>query len=288
MDFGFHSQVRRARTLFWLLFALHLVGWSCATSPEADKSAAAAPAAEGPGSAAAAGMVPVYTYRVVHTYPHDRRAFTQGLLFADGVLYESTGQRGQSTLRRVDLETGAILQLHELPPQFFAEGLALVGDRLIQLTWQGRVGFVYDRESFALQREFTYSTEGWGLTHDGRRLILSDGTSTLYFLDSETFAPIGRVAVYDEDGPVNWLNELEYVRGEVYANVWGTDRVARIAPSTGQVTGWIELGGLLRPEDRVQPVDVLNGIAYDPENERLFVTGKWWPRLFQIELVPAE
>jgi len=209
------------------------------------------------------------------------------LVFEDGVLYEGTGLNGRSTLRRVKLETGEVLQIHELPAQFFGEGVTVYGNDIIQLTWQSHVGFVYDRDSFELLQEFNYSTQGWGITHDGERLIMSDGTATLYFLDPETFEEIGRVGVYDNDGSVNRLNELEYVQGEIYANVWQTNCIARIDPQTGQVVGWIELKGLLTPEDRGEPVDVLNGIAYDAENARLFVTGKLWPKLFEIELISA-
>ena len=236
-------------------------------------------------------VVPDYTYRVVNTYPHDRNAFTQGLVFENGVLYEGTGLKGRSTLRRVELETGDVLQIRELPDQFFGEGVTIYGDRIIQLTYQSNVGFVYDKESFELLREFNYPIdipEGWGITHDGNRLIMSDGTSILHFLDPETFEEIGRIEVVDKGSPVTRLNELEYVQGEVYANVWKTDLIARIAPQTGEVTGWIDLKGLLSPEDRSQPVDVLNGIAYDAENDRLFVTGKMWPKLFEIELIPLE
>jgi len=185
----------------------------------------------------------------------------------------------------VELETGDILQIHELPAQFFGEGITIYGNRIIQLTWQSNIGFVYDKNTFELLQEFNYSTEGWGITHDGKRLIMSDGTSTLHFLDPKTFEEIGQLEVFDNDGPVTRLNELEYVQGEIYANVWQTDRIARIASGTGQVIGWIKLGGLLSPEDRSGPVGVLNGIAYDAENDRLFVTGKLWPRLFEIELI---
>ena len=233
-------------------------------------------------------IAPRYTYETMNTYPHDRQAFTQGLLFADGFLYEGTGLYGASTLRKVALESGEVLQLRELPEQFFGEGLTLMGDRLIQLTWQSRVGFVYDRESFELMRQFNYPTEGWGLTHDGRQLIMSDGSATLFFLDPETFAEIGRVEVRDHRGPVKRLNELEYVGGEIYANIWTTDYIARIAPQTGRVVGWIDLHGLLSPPERGTRVDVLNGIAYDEKNDRLFVTGKWWPSLFEIKLIPLD
>jgi len=182
------------------------------------------------------------------------------------------------------LETGKVLQLYALPPQFFGEGVTVYGDEIIQLTWQSNTGFVYDKDSFKLLQTFNYPTEGWGITHDGERLIMSDGTSTLRFWDPQTYVEIGRIKVYDDDGPVVRLNELEYIQGEIYANVWQTNRIARIDPNTGQVTGWIDLAGL-SPQDSSQPVDVLNGIAYDAENDRLFVTGKLWPKLFEIKLI---
>jgi glutamine cyclotransferase len=232
--------------------------------------------------------IPVYRYNIVNAYPHDPGAFTQGLVFENGVLYEGTGLFGRSTLRRVELETGAILQIRELPDQFFGEGITIYGNEIIQLTWQSNVGFVYDKNSFELLQEFNYSTEGWGITHDGEHLIMSDGTSTLHFLDPQTFEEISQLAVFDNDGPVTRLNELDYIQGEIYANVWQTDRVARVAPETGRVVGWIDLRGLLTEEDLSEPVDVLNGIAYDAEADRLFVTGKLWPKLFEIELVSPE
>ena len=241
-----------------------------------------------PPDLAAAEPVPSYSLQVIKAYPHDPEAFTQGLVIADGVLYEGTGLRGRSSLRRVDLETGNVLQSLELDPQFFGEGVTVLGGRIYQLTWQSHVGFVYDKDSFELLGEFQYPTEGWGITHDGERLIMSDGTATLHFLDPETLEEIGQVQVYDDSGPVIRLNELEYVQGEVYANVWQTDRVARIDPGTGRVTGWIDLSGLLGPEDYSPPVDVLNGIAYDAATDRLFVTGKLWPKLFEIAILPVD
>jgi glutamine cyclotransferase len=231
-------------------------------------------------------VTPSYTYRVVNVYPHDPKAFTQGLAFDEGILYEGTGLLARSSLRRVDLETGQVLQLHNLPAHVFGEGVTVFGDQIIQLTWKSRVGLVYDKETFEQQRDFTYPTEGWGLTHDGQRLIISDGSSTLHFLDPETLEEIGWIDVHDDGVPVTRLNELEYVQGEVFANVWKTDLIARIDPETGRVVGWIGMAGLLRPEDHDGPIDVLNGIAYDPENDRLFVTGKLWPKLFEIKLVP--
>jgi len=236
-----------------------------------------------------ATAISFYTYTIINIYPHDRSAFTQGLVFTDTILYEGTGLHGQSTLRKVDLATGDVLQTYQLPDQFFGEGITIFDDNLVQLTWQSHAGFVYDKESFALQREFTYPNEGWGITHDGQQLILSDGTANLYFLDPNTFKEINRVEVRDQNGPVAQLNELEYIEGKIYANVWKTDRIVIIDPQTGQVTGWVDLAGLLRPEDyQTQWVDVLNGIAYDAVGDRLFVTGKWWPKLFEIELVPLQ
>lgn len=232
--------------------------------------------------------LPVYTYTIINTYPHDPAAFTQGLIFENGVLYESTGLYGRSSIRKVDLETGTVLQLYELAPQFFGEGLTAFGDTLIQLTWQSNVGFVYDKHSFDLLREFSYPTEGWGITHDGEQLIMSDGTDRLFFLDPETFQITGHIYVTDAGRSVSRLNELEYIHGEIYANIWQTDLIARIDPQTGAVVGWIDLSGLLAEEYRQQPVDVLNGIAYDAEHDRLFVTGKLWPKLFEIELILRE
>ena len=265
---------RAGRRLFGLLILCLCLGvLGCSDSPPVPESSDLPPQA------------PVYGYAVVRDYPHDRAAFTQGLAFDDqGTLYESTGQRGQSSLRRVELSSGKVLQRHDLPPSLFGEGITVFGDRIFQLTWQAGRAFVYDKASFDLLREFAYRTEGWGLTHDGRRLIMSDGTATLYFLHPDTFAETSRLTVRDHRGPVIRLNELEYVRGEILANVWQTDRIARIDPQTGHVTGWIDLAGLLKPSDRRQPVDVLNGIAYDTLTDSLFVTGKWWPRLFEITL----
>ena len=248
-------------------------------------SEATAPTVTNSTQPATSYPAPVLGYRIVNTYPHDPRAFTQGLVFADGVLYEGTGIRGQSSLRKVDLRTGNILRVRQLSAHFFGEGITIYGNRVIQLTWRAKVGFVYDRQTFQLLETFNYPTEGWGITHDGRSLIMSDGTSTLYFLDPQTFQEVDRLAVHTRDGPVSRLNELEYVQGEIYANVWKTDRIARISPQTGEVVGWIDLEGLLKPEDRNSRIDVLNGIAYDVENDRLFVTGKLWPKLFEIELV---
>lgn len=233
-------------------------------------------------------IIPTYSYKVVKVYPHDIGAFTQGLVYSDGFLYEGTGQNGQTTLRKVDLKTGTVLQLHELPDEYFGEGITIFGDKIIQLTWQSNTGFYYDKESFLPIEQFHYSTEGWGITHDGERLIMSDGTAVLHFLNPQTFQEIATMEVADDKGPVKGLNELEYINGEIFANVWPSDRIARISPSTGKVVGWIDLRGILGYYEQQHRVDVLNGIAYDSEKNRLFVTGKYWPKLFEIELVPAK
>jgi glutamine cyclotransferase len=226
----------------------------------------------------------IYGYRIVNVYPHDSRAFTQGLVYHDGFLFESTGLHGRSTLRKVRLETGEVLQQYSLGAKYFAEGLTDWGDRLIQLTWQSGIGFVYDLRTFTVQREFNYLGEGWGLTHDRERLIMSDGSSNLRFLDPATFKEIGRLSVRDKGEPVENLNELEFVRNDVFANVWHTDRIAIIEPRSGQVMGWVDLSGLLSNRDRTNSEAVLNGIAYDTGGDRLFVTGKLWSNLFEIRL----
>ncbi len=232
-----------------------------------------------------AHRTPVYGYRVVNDYPHDPNSFTQGLLFDRGSLYESTGLYGRSTIRKADLKTGVVLRIRHLPPHYFGEGLAIWKDRLIQLTWRSRRGFVYDRD-FHKSGEFEYQTEGWGITQNGEHLIMSDGTDTLRFWEPVRFTEVRRVHVHDHGGPIRFINELEYIEGEIYANVWGTDYLARISPDTGGITGWIDLKGLLGPSIRLPPGCVLNGIAYDKTKDRLFVTGKFWPRLFEIRLVP--
>jgi glutamine cyclotransferase len=234
----------------------------------------------------AAQPVPVYTYKIINTYPHDVTAFTEGLLWDGEALYESTGLNGQSMLRRVDLTSGKVLQNQPLDPKYFGEGLTLWGDQLIQLTWKSHTGFVYDKTSFKLLKTFSYPMEGWGLTHDDTRLIMSDGTSTLYFLDPTTLAEVGHLDITAQGQPVRNLNELEVVRGEIWANIWQTDRIARIDPASGRVSGWIDLTGLLSAADRQRGVDVLNGIAYDAAHDRVFVTGKLWPKLFEIEIMP--
>jgi glutamine cyclotransferase len=228
---------------------------------------------------------PVAGYEVIQAFPHDPHAWTEGLIFIDDVLYEGTGrENGPATLSKLDLATNAVLQRCALPLDFYGEGVTIFGDAIYQLTWQSHVGFVYDRASFAFRSAWSYPTEGWGLTHDDTHLIMSDGTSTLHFLDPHTLAETGRIDAYDENGLVVRLNELEYIHGEIYANVWQTDRIVRIDPRSGQVLGWIDLSGLLGPEDRTEPVAELNGIAYDADRDRLFVTGKLWPKLFEIRV----
>jgi glutamine cyclotransferase len=229
--------------------------------------------------------VPVYSYAVVHTYPHDRGAFTQGLVYEEGALFESTGLYGSSSLRKVELQTGNVLKKIDVPSQYFAEGLALYQGQAIQLTWQSRVGFVYNQETFQLNGNFSYSTEGWGLTHDGQSLIMSDGTDQIRFLDPQTYQVKRTIKVQDRNVGVQRLNELEYIEGEIWANIWLTDRIVRISPQSGRVSGWIDLTGLLPSADRVPGTDVLNGIAYDAQAKRIFVTGKNWPKLFEIRLL---
>jgi glutamine cyclotransferase len=230
--------------------------------------------------------LPMYGYTVVRTYRHDANAFTQGLQYLDGVLYEGTGLNGRSSIRKVKFETGEVLQLRVTRPEHFGEGITIWNGNLIQLTWQSGLAFVYDRATFEPRRTFTYVGEGWGLTHDAANLIMSDGTDALRFLDPKTFKEIRRVRVTAMGAAVPRLNELEYVKGEILANVWQTDYVARIDPTTGHVVGWIDLRGLLTARERAA-TDVLNGIAYDESGDRLFVTGKLWPKLFEIKLQPA-
>ena len=227
---------------------------------------------------------PVQGFKVVATFPHDTSSFTQGLVFADGQFYESTGLEGESTLRRVEIATGKTLQRIDVPRQYFAEGLALVGDELLQLTWRSQIGFVYDRKTFKQKRTFPYKTEGWGMAYDGSsRLVMSDGSNTLTFLDPRTLAVTKTLKVQDAGRPIGNLNELEWVEGEIWANVWMTDRIARVSPNTGEVNAWIDLSTLWPVAQRPQPGDqVLNGIAYDKATRRIFVTGKKWPRLYQI------
>jgi glutaminyl-peptide cyclotransferase len=229
----------------------------------------------------------LYTYNIIQTYPHDPNAFTEGLVFDNGYLYESTGE--SSSLRRVDLTSGNELKEVNLPAEYFGEGLTIVNDTLIQLTWQNHIGFIYDKATLSLIGNFSYSTEGWGLTYDGNHLIMSDGTSNLYFLDPTTFQRIGQVSVHDGNTSVTNINELEYVNGDVYANIWMQQKIAIINPQTGQVKGWIDLSYLYQTNNPTNiPDNVLNGIAYDAQTNRLFVTGKDWPNLYQITITPKK
>jgi len=253
---------------------------SCSTAPVSESS----PSQITP-SRTVPQPVPVYTYQVINTYPHDREAFTEGLVFDSGVLYEGTGLNGRSSLRKVELKTGKILQIYRLPEQYFGEGITVYKDTIIQLTWKSNTGLVYNKNSFALLHQFSYVGEGWGITNDGKRLVMSNGFSTLTFLDSETFAPISYIGVHESDTPIDNLNELEYVNGKIFANVWQTDKIAIIEPADGRVVGWVDLTGLLQTQSFSGQVDVLNGIAYDAQTDRLFVTGKFWPFLFEIKLV---
>jgi len=228
----------------------------------------------------------LYTYRIVNVFPHNTSSFTQGLAFENGCLFEGTGLYGSSTLRKVELKTGQTLQLYALPEEYFGEGITIFGDTIVQLTWQSHKGFVYDKQSFDLISEFSYPSEGWGITNDGEKLIMSDGSATLTFLDPVTFETTRQIQVREADVPVGRLNELEFVKGDVYANVWQENRIAIIDIQTGQVKAWINLTGLYNAET-YDANDVLNGIAYDANEDRLFLTGKRWSELFEIEILPT-
>jgi glutamine cyclotransferase len=227
----------------------------------------------------------IFTYHVVKTYAHDPTAFTEGLVFNDGVLYESTGEYGYSSLRKVNFENGNVLQKALLPNQYFGEGLTVVNNSLLQLTWQSNIGFIYDKQTFGLLGNFSYSTEGWGLTYNGNELIMSDGTSTLYFLDPVTYHKVRQVSVYDGNTPITNINELEFVNGDVYANIWLQQKIAIINPQNGIVKGWIDLTGIYKSNNTN---DVLNGIAYDSQTNRLFVTGKNWPNIYQVTIIATK
>ncbi len=227
-----------------------------------------------------------YGFQVLHIYPHDASAFTQGLEYRAGFLYESTGLLGRSTLRKENLATGEVLESVALSPELFGEGITVVGQRIIQLTWQSHTGFVYDQTSFRKLRSFSYTGEGWGLANDGQVVYLSDGTSQIRCLDPHTFSEQRRITVHDGQQPITLLNELECVRNEIYANIWHSDRVARISPVNGLVVGWIDLSALVAKQNLQNKEAVLNGIAYDSMGDRLFVTGKLWPKLFEIRVIP--
>jgi glutamine cyclotransferase len=235
----------------------------------------------------AQAATPEYGYQVVHVYPHDHGAFTQGLEFRGGFLYEGTGLEGRSMLRKVKLETGQVLQEIHIAPQLFGEGITVINQQILEITWKAEAGFVYDQNSFRQLRTFRYPGEGWGLANDGTQVYMSDGTAQIRVWDANTQQEKRRITVHDGAKQIEELNELEWVRGEIYANVWQTDRIVRISPTDGRVTGWIDLKGILSPADR-EGVDVLNGIAYDALGDRLFVTGKLWPKLFEIKLIPKK
>jgi len=229
---------------------------------------------------------PIYGYKIINSFPHNTESFTQGLFLEDGILYESTGLNGKSAVKKIDLKTGKVIKSRNMQDKFFGEGLTIVNDRIIQITWRSKTGFVYDKESLEILRTFSYKTQGWGITYDGKYLIISDGSDILYFMDPKSFVVVGKLEVYDDKGKVVKLNELEFIDGEIYANIWGKDVIARINPKTGYVNSWIDLSGILAKEDRKGEEDVLNGIAYNPENDTLLVTGKFWPKMFEIKVVP--
>ncbi|MYM36532.1 glutaminyl-peptide cyclotransferase [Duganella sp. FT50W] len=237
----------------------------------------------------ASATVPTYDFKVVHSYPHDPQAFTQGLLYRDGFLYESTGLNGKSSIRKVDLATGKVLQSQNIPPQYFGEGMTASGDTLVSITWQSQTGFVFDLKTFEMKSQFAYPGEGWGLASNGKELVLSDGSATLRFLDPATFLEVRRVKVTADGIAVDQLNELEVVEGEIFANIWHTNTIARIDQRTGKITGWIDFGKLY-PDAGKGPngENVMNGIAYDAEKKRLFVTGKLWPKIYEVKIVPRK
>lgn len=264
---------------FLLALALSLTTPACAQQP------APANAGGGNNSAQAADPAPVnYSYRIVATYPHDRNAFTQGLFYLNGSLYESTGQVGQSTIRKVHFEDGRVLQSVPIPPGLFGEGITNFGNEIVSITWQGGNGYRWNLSTLQRTGDWHYEGEGWGLTQNGTDIIMSDGTSAIRFLDPVTLAERRRITVTNQGNEVTELNELEYVNGEIYANIWQTPRIARIDPNTGRVTGMIDLSGIAN-ENTTSRDAVLNGIAYDAQHHRLFVTGKLWPHLYEIELV---
>jgi glutaminyl-peptide cyclotransferase len=238
--------------------------------------------------ASAWAVTPVYGFKVVATYPHSTGSYTEGFFYANGLFYEGTGLKGHSQILVYEPKTGTIRQSADVPPQYFGEGIVDWGPNLYQWTWQTNVGFIRDRATLKVLRQFTYSGEGWGMTHNEHELITSDGSSTLTFRDPATFKETRRLVVKDEGKEITQLNELEYIKGEIYANVWHSDRIARISPKDGHVIAWIDLGGILSPMVKLDSEAVLNGIAYDAKHDRLFVTGKQWPSIFEIRLVPKK
>jgi glutamine cyclotransferase len=271
--YGLSKKVLRIVAASW---PLALTFWPATTQPGLGQSI--------PHTTPA--RTPEYTFKVIHVFPHNPVAFTQGLFYHDGFLYEGTGLNGRSSLRKLRLETGETLSKVDLPQEYFGEGIALLKNEIVQLTWQSQTGFVYNLSDLRLLRRFSYRGEGWGLTSNGTDFFMSDGTSEIRVLDGATLHEKRLLKVRDGSTPVTQLNELEFVEGEIFANVWQTDRIARISPRTGKIVGWIDLTGLLSSVYKLEPGAVLNGIAYDPAKKRLFVTGKLWPSLFEIRLIP--
>lgn len=273
------SLIIKARLV--LILALSVAALQCTGG------ASSTPATNSTGNNTPANApVAKHGFEIVHAYPHDSGAFTQGLIFVDGKLYEGTGQEGRSSLREVDLQTGRIVRKVDVPEPFFAEGITLLNGKIYQLTWQHQLGFIYNAQTLEKTGQFQYTGQGWGITNDGRSLIMSDGSNRIRFIDPDSFRVTKTIAVTDGRTPINELNELEYVNGEIYANIWHDQRIVTIDPQNGRVTGWIDLTGLLQPGAVTDEEAVLNGIAFDQAGNRLFVTGKLWPQLFEIKLKP--
>jgi glutaminyl-peptide cyclotransferase len=284
--------------LYFLIFIVSIAATACSETPNKSNSVNVNAVGNTNSNTAKTGAnVPIYTYEIVKSYPHDSEAFTQGLIFKDGFLYESTGQEGESTLRKVDLNTGKVLQKYDVPEEFFAEGLTFLNDKFYQLTWRDRTAFVYDA-NFKLLKEMRYQGDGWGLTNDGTNLIMTDGTHVIRFVNPENFQTVRTIVVFRENGqPLMNLNELEYVKGEIWANIWHSEQpnvlgkpnyVARIDPNSGKLLGWIDLSGISPDDVNRDSENTLNGIAYDNASDRIFVTGKNWRKLFEIKVKPKE
>lgn len=281
-------MIRRQKTLVGRIIAFTFVMLFSITPADCG----APPAGKKPPSihmpSSSCGSAPVYTYKLVKTYPHNRKSFTQGLVIDEGNLYEGTGLYGRSRLYKMDIKTGGILKSAGLPDHLFGEGVTIYGDKVIQLTWRSGNGYIYDKKNLKLLNAFKYDTQGWGITHDGERLIMSDGTARLSFLDPATFKKTGEIKVHDRRQPIVNLNELEYIKGRVYANVWKTDCIAIIDPKNGEVTSWINLKELTSLAGGDNNKKTLNGIAYDADTDSLFVTGKLWPAIYEIKPIPEE
>jgi glutaminyl-peptide cyclotransferase len=274
----------------YIIFLILLLSVACKENPRSNENSMIN-GAKSPTTTKSNSKLPVYSYEIVNTFNHDPKAFTQGLVFRDGFLYESTGQRGESTLRKVELKTGKVLEKRDLANEFFGEGMTILGDTIYQITWQSGIAFSYNLSDFKLLRQFRYSGEGWGLTNDGTNLLMSDGTHVIRIVDPETFKTIKTIVVLDENGkPLFKINELEYIKGEIWANVWHSEdigkpnHIARIDPATGKLLGWINLDGISPDDTKRDDENTLNGIAYDADADRIFVTGKNWKKLFEIKL----